>query len=147
MRPRPARLAALSLAPLSLAAVVVTAAFWLRPRPPDPSGWDEAQLAAELEGLGYHVHAEPLDRAGAPLPNGVPRLVQAGLYVSRDEPADWEEVASRPRAEARGWRGCAVAWQGGTGGRPPDYLVAPPWVFFGDPAELDRIAGALGVPR
>jgi hypothetical protein len=28
-----------------------------------------------------------------------------------------------------------------------DTQAVPPWFFFGDPDELDRITGALGVPR
>jgi hypothetical protein len=29
----------------------------------------------------------------------------------------------------------------------PTYLALGTWTLFGDPAELDRVAAALGVPR
>jgi hypothetical protein len=137
----------IALAALSLAAVAVTAGVLLcRPRPPaDLGSWDEARLAAELRAMGYHVHVEPKDREGAPGPNGHPRAVLAGVYACRDEPASWDEVASRPRGVASRWPGCAVAVRGkyAVPGRS-DYLTAGPWLLYGDPEELDRIAWALG---
>jgi hypothetical protein len=95
--------------------------------------------------MGYRVHAEPRDRPPTRGADGRYRGTLAGLYACRDEPADGEEVASRPRAGR--WPDCVVAWRASAAGRPPDYLAAGPWVFFGDPAELDRIARGLGVPR
>jgi hypothetical protein len=110
MRPRPARLAALSL---SVCTLTVTAATLWRRSAPDLAGWDEPRLTRELEALGYHVHVEPKDREGAPLPTGHPRAILAGVYASRGEPADWDEVASRPRGDPSAWRGCVVAARGG----------------------------------
>jgi hypothetical protein len=45
------------------------------------------------------------------------------------------------------WRGCVVAWRGGPCEPPEEHLAAGPWVLFGDPTELDRIAAGLGLPR
>jgi hypothetical protein len=148
MRPRPVRLAALSLAACALT-VTATAVLVGRPRPPDPSGWDEARLAAELQALGYHTHLESADRDLGLGPDGRHHYVLAGLYLCHHEPPDWEWCASRGRQHPCGWRGCAVVVRGGRGAPPgdPGCLAAGPWLFLGDPAELDRIAGALGVPR
>src|SRR5262249_62287530 len=79
--PPPAPLAALSLA-------AVAAAFWLRPRPPDLSGWDSPRLSAELRRLGYRVHEEPTDGEGCLLPTGHPRAVLAGRSGCRGAPTD-----------------------------------------------------------
>jgi hypothetical protein len=143
MRPSPARLAALSLAACTL---TVTAATLCRRSPPDLAGWDEARLSRELEALGYHVHVEPKDREGGPLPTGHPRAVLAGVYACRGAPADWDEVASRQRGDPRAWRGYVLATRGGHPD-PQDrgYLAAGPCVFLGDPAELDRVARGLGL--
>jgi hypothetical protein len=140
---------------LALTAAVLAGAFaWqCRRHQPDLSGLDEARLTAELERLGYHVHAEPADREGALLPTGHPRAVLAGLYACRDEPADWEAAAAEPRTYDEDWRGSAVAtplrgrWVPPTPADAEDHLDAGPWLFFGDPAELDRIARGLGLPR
>jgi hypothetical protein len=136
-----------AVALLGLCCAAAALAAWEGRRPAVDATWDEGRLTAELKGLGYHVHAEPLDREGAPLPNGVRRPVLAGLYVSREGPADWDDVAAQRWAGR--WRGCAVALP--HGGRPvegdPRYLAAGPWLFFGDPAELDRVAGRLGLAR
>jgi hypothetical protein len=135
---------------LALTAAVLAGAFaWqCRRQQPDLSGLDEARLTAELEGLGYHVHAEPADREGTLLPSGHPRAILAGVYGSRQESADWEQVASRPRGDPKAWPGCVFAT---TGGHPApgdrNYLAAGPWILSGDPDELDRVARALGVPR
>jgi hypothetical protein len=135
-------------AALTLAALAVTAVWhWPRPHPPaDLASWDEARLARELEGLGYHVHEEPRDREGGPGPKGFPRAVYAGLYVAKEEPADWEEVASRPRGDASRWAGCAVATRGryAVPGRG-DYLTAGPWLFYGDPALLNEVGRSSGL--
>ena len=83
-------------------------------------------------------------------PPGAPRLLSAGLYFARPQALggrDWQEVASTPFA--RGWHGLVVAKPGapfGTTGAP-DQLVAGPWLLMGDPDELDRIAGRLGLAR
>jgi hypothetical protein len=70
------RLAALTL--LSAAAVAIVAAVhWSRPRPPAPPA-SEADLAARLQVLGYHVHVEPADHR---TPEG--RLVLAGCTPGR----------------------------------------------------------------
>jgi hypothetical protein len=115
----------------------------------DPSSWDEARLARELESLGYRTRYEPADREIAG-PRG-PRLAQAGLYLARAEPADWDEVASRPRGDVRPWRGQAVATRRRSpyesGGDPREFLNVGPWVLYGDPAELDRISSELGLSR
>jgi hypothetical protein len=132
---------------LSLPAATVTVVECRR-RTADLSSWDETRLARELQALGYRVHVEPKDREGALLPTGRPRAVHAGLYGCREEPADWEEVASRRRGDPRAWRGCVLAIRGGhPAPEDRDYLAAPPWVFQGDPAELDRVARVLGLPR
>jgi hypothetical protein len=118
--------------------------FWCRPAP-DLSGLDEAGLQRRLEALGYHTHLERADRAGA---SGRP--VYRGLYACRQEPADWEEVASRERALAPTWKGVIVARR-----RPrrvadaedPEALRVGPFVLYGDPAMLDEVGRALGVPR
>src|SRR5262245_58856545 len=131
MRPRPARLAARSLAALSLAAAVTAAVFWFHPRSPDLAELDEARLGQALERLGYHVHVEPADR-----PLGGNRVALAGFYVAREEPPSWEDVARLPRGDASSWRGCAVAVRrGGAPPGDPDYLAAGPWILSGDPAE------------
>jgi hypothetical protein len=143
LRPRLARVA-LNLTVLS----VLAAAFaWQWRSRPDLSNWDEPRLARELEGLGYHVHLEPKDRPPVRGDDGRWRGTLAGLYACRDEPADWGEVANRPRTGR--WFGCIVAVRGSHNSPPadPEYLALGPWQLYGDPAELDRIAGALGVPR
>jgi hypothetical protein len=146
-----ARLGCVALAAVSLGLVAPVAPVECRPRVASPA--DEGALAGRLRALGYVVHAEPRDRQGALLSTGHPRAVLAGLYACRDEPADWEAVASRPRAYGRDWRGCAVAtplrgrWVPPTADDVEDHLVAGPWLLFGDPAVLDEIGRALGVPR
>jgi hypothetical protein len=147
--PRPTRLARAPLAAVALG-LAAAALAWCCHRSPDLSGWDESRLAAELGRLGCHTHPEPRDRDGPPLPSGVPRGVLAGVYVARDEPADWDEVASRPRCCRGLWRGSAAVWRWHIGeplGKDPEYLRARPWVFYGDPEVLDDIASRLGVPR
>jgi hypothetical protein len=100
---------------LALAALALVAACFVgvecRPRPPGLPA-DEAGLAERLLGLGYRVHVEERDREGGPGPKGFPRAVYAGLYVAREEPAEWEELASRPRGDISRWAGCAVAVRG-----------------------------------
>jgi hypothetical protein len=142
--PRRARLLWLLAAPAALALAL---ALQCR-RPADPSGWDEARLVREMAGLGYELHAEPADRLVGPA--GAPRLLPAGLYFARPAALggrDWQEVASTPFA--RGWRGLVVAKPRGPYGPTgtPDQLAAGPWLLMGDPAELDRIAGRLGLRR
>ena len=144
------RPAVILTAALALTAAGLAGAFsWqcLRQQP-ELSGLDGARLTAELERLGYHVHAEPADREGPLLPSGHPRAILGGVYGSRQEPTDWEQVASRQRGDPREWRGCVLATRGGHPA-PEDrsYLAAGPWVFAGDFDELDRIARALGLPR
>jgi hypothetical protein len=146
-RRRPAVTLTVALA-LTAAVLAGTFAWQCLRQQPDLSALDEARLAAELERLGYHVHAEPADREGPLLPSGHPRAILGGVYGSRQEPADWEQVASRQRGDPREWRGCVFATAGGHPA-PEDrsYLAAGPWVLSGDSDELDRIAGALGLPR
>jgi hypothetical protein len=144
--PRRARLAA---ALTALALLAAAFAWPCRRRPPDPSGWDEPRLAAELQRLGYHTHAEPADRVADPGPGGRYRFALAGLYACRQEPADWDEVIGRGRSDARRWRGGVVAVRGSRSVSPgdPTYLALGSWTLFGDPAELDRVAATLGVLR
>jgi hypothetical protein len=115
-----------------------------RPRPPDLSSWDEARLARELEGMGYQVHVEPVDRATA---TGTP--IHAGVYFAREAAPDWEEIVSRPRGSAASWHGVGVARRGARGvpGTDPAALEAGRFVIYGDGEDLDRIAGHLGLPR
>jgi hypothetical protein len=133
----------------ALALLAAAFAWWHLHAAPDLAGWDEARLTRELEALGYHVHAEPRDRALGWGPDGRFRTALAGVYAAREEPADWGEVAARTRADARAWRGCMVAVPGRRGISPgdPEYLAAGPWLLVGDPKELDRIAGRLGLAR
>ena len=82
------------------------------------------------------------------MPTRHPRVVLAGVYACRGEPADWDGVASRPRGDPRAWRGCVLAIRGGHPAPEDDgYLAAGPWVFLGDLAELDRVARGLGLSR
>jgi hypothetical protein len=138
--PRRARLLWLLAAPAAL-----TLALALQCRRADPSGWDEDRLVREMAGLGYELHAEPADRL-----TEAQRLISAGLYFARPEALagrDWQEVASMPFA--RGWHGVVVAKPRGpydpTGA--PDQLAAGPWLLMGDPEELHRISGRLGLAR
>jgi hypothetical protein len=111
-------------------------------QPPAPA--DDAALLARLAPLGYE-HARVEGRRGA----------WPGLYLRRpgdDRP--FADLARMSRAGGRRdcWRGVVVAWR-----QPPvpgfgdpegwDFLRCGPWCFFGDPAELDRVAEALGLAR
>jgi hypothetical protein len=130
-------------------------------RPRIEPSWDGDRLAAELAGLGYRHHRVERDfrvaGEGTVLPDGRRlhwRLVCAGLYFARqDDPRPWDEIVARPRDDPRRlWKGLVVALR-----RPVDawhapenageYLEAGPFIFYGDPDELDRIAGRLDVPR
>ena len=145
---RRSRLARVALALAALCLLAAAFAWQCHRQAPDLSAWDEPRLARELEGLGYHAHVEPRDREGALLPTGHPRAVLAGVYACREEPADWDEVMSRPRGDPRAWRGCVLATRGGyPAPEDRDCLAAGVWVLQGDPAELDRVARALGLPR
>jgi hypothetical protein len=145
LSPRARRLAVVGCCGLVL---VVAALFqWHRQGPqPDLAGWDEARLARELEALGYHVHVEPCDRVS---PDG--RRALAGMYFWRDDAATtWEEAAAQMAGQAGRWRGLVVARPSPRSLRvfpSPEALQAGNWVLLGDPAELDRIARAIGVPR
>jgi hypothetical protein len=141
--------AQLPLVALALTALATPVTLWqFHSRPPGRAAWDEARLAAELEALGYHCHLEPADREGALLPSGHPRAVLAGVYACREEPADWEQVASRQRGDPKAWQGCVFATTGGhLAPEDRNYLAAGPWILSGDPDELARIARALGLPR
>jgi hypothetical protein len=150
---RRSRIARVALALAALAMLASAFAWQCRQKPPDLSPWDEARLAEELEALGYHVRREACDREGSPGPAGHPHAVQAGLYACRQEPADWDAVCSTPRTYAKEWKGRVVAvrlrgpWLPAAPGDVQDHLVAGPWLFFGDEAELGRISRALGVSR
>jgi hypothetical protein len=144
-RRRPA--VALTVARALTAAVLAGACAWeCRRQQPDLSGLDEARLTAELERLGYHVHAEPADRA---LPSG--RVAWAGLYAAHPEVADsWDDITSRSHATASAWRGVVLAKRRGTAwepGIPGESVAIGPWVLSGGPDELDRIARGLGLPH
>jgi hypothetical protein len=134
-----------ALALTALALMAAAFAWQCRPSAPVPA--DEEAPAERLRALGYHAHVEPRDREGGPGPRGAPLPVLAGLYVTREEPADWDDLAAQ-RWSGR-WRGCAVALP--HGGCPlegdPRYLAAGGWLFFGDPPLLDDIARRLGLAR
>jgi hypothetical protein len=140
------RTARVLLAALAVALLAAASAWQCRPHPPDLSSWDGPRLARELEALGYQTHTEPADRAYRDAA-GRYRWALAGVYACRREPADWDEVAGRCRADARGWRGGLVAVRGSRGvpSGDPTYLALGTWTLFGDPAELDRVAAELGV--
>jgi hypothetical protein len=139
------RRARVLLALTALSLVAAAFAWQCRHQPPDLPA-DEAGLAARLQALGYHVHEEPADRR---TPEG--RLVLAGLYCWRDGAATtWEEGAAQMAGQAARWRGLVVARPAprGLGAEPaPETLQAGGWVLLGDPAELDRLARALGEAR
>jgi hypothetical protein len=130
-------------------------------RPRVESSWDYDRLAAELAPLEYgHYRVERDFLAageGIVLPDGHRmhrRVVYAGLYFAhRDDPRPWEEIAARPRGDARRlWKGLVVAQRRPVAGwhAPPhdeEYLEAGPFSLYGDPDELDRIAHSLDIPR
>jgi hypothetical protein len=132
---------------LALTALSLLAAFCWQCRrgaapPSDPEG-----LAAELRRLGYRVHVELADRTyrdGA----GRYRWALGGVYLARQEPASWEEVAGRLRGDPGPWRGRAVAVRGGRGSPPgdPAYRAVGGWQFMGDPELLAEVAGRLAPP-
>lgn len=121
------------------ALALVLASHFRRPAPPDAS-WDCPRLAREMCRLGYEVHDEPRDRyLGRP---EEARLVSAGLYFCRPG-ADWEAEASRTLG-AR-WKGVVVAKPRGGFSPGDDALAVGPWLLFGDPDELARVADGLGL--
>jgi hypothetical protein len=70
-----------------VAVVVVVLTYRQSSSPPDLATWDEGRLVRELEGLGYHFHAEPADRASRS-PDGRFRLVHTGVYFCRNGRAE-----------------------------------------------------------
>jgi hypothetical protein len=138
--PRPAvRSAALCGAAVALA-LAATLAARRHPCALDDT-WDHQRLARELAPLGYR---------SAEIPEHGRAL--GGFYLAReDDTRSWEEIAARPRVEAeRRWRGLVVVKPAIRCGDPSpfrDTMQAGPFLFFGDPHELDRIASHLGVAR
>jgi hypothetical protein len=143
--PRRTRIARAVAALAALAACLAATTWQCRPRPPELSGLDESGLSWRLEALGYRAHEELADRVGA---GGKP--VYRGLYFARrDVAGPWEEVVSRPRGGAASWHGVLVARRrvAGVHVDDPDALEVGAFALYGDPADLERIARALGLPR
>jgi hypothetical protein len=123
---------------------VVVLAFTFVPRQRAAAldgSWDCDRLARELGPLGYRS-AAVAERDGA----------LGGFYLAhRDDPRGWQEIASRPRVEPqRRWKGLVVVKPAIRCGEPPPFretMQAGPFLFYGDPHELDRIAAQLGLPR
>jgi hypothetical protein len=103
--------------------------------------WDYDRLGRELAPLGYRT-AQVVEGDGA----------LGGFYLARpDDPRGWQEIAARPRVEPqRRWKGLVVVKPAIRCGEPPPFretMQAGPFLFYGDPHELDRIAAQLGLPR
>jgi hypothetical protein len=148
---RRSRLARVALT-LTVLSPLAAALAWPRRSRPDLSNWDETRLTRELESFGYRCHKVEAD---VRVEWGGRSLVQyAGLWAARaDDPRPWEEIVSRCcGAPERLWAGqglVVVKRRHGGAAAPadPEYLEAGPFTFFGDPVELDRIAGRLGLTR
>ena len=72
------------------------------------------------------------------------RLALAPVSVALLAAAAWQ------CRQAVQWRGVVVARRSAPGldaVTSPEALQAGPWLLLGDPAELDRVASALGLPR
>lgn len=154
-----------SLAVLVACACVLGLAAWASLRegrqPRVELSWDYDRLAAELDLLGYRHHRVERDflaaGEGAVLPDGHRlhlRVLYAGLYFAHaNDPRPWDEIAARPRGDPRRlWKGLVVAqrrpvdaWHAPAG--DAENLEAGPFVLYGDPDELDRIARCLDIPR
>jgi hypothetical protein len=148
---RRSRLARVALA-LTVLSLLAAAFAWRCRSRPDLSNWDEARLTRELESCGYRCYKVEAD---VQLERGGGSVMQyAGLWAARaDDPRPWEEIASRICGDReRLWAGqglIVVKRRHSAAAAPadPEYLETGPFTFFGDPAELDRIAGRLGLTR
>jgi hypothetical protein len=123
-------------------ALVLAFAFTSRQQAATLDGsWDYNRLARELAPLDYRS-ARVAEHDGA----------LGGFYLAhKDDPRGWQEIAARPRVEPqRRWKGLVVVKPAIRCGDPPPFretMQAGPFLFYGDPHELDRIAAQLGLPR
>jgi hypothetical protein len=110
---------------------------WRRPDLPGES-WTRARMQREMDKLGFRSMWVDVQH--------YPNSCTQGLYLARkDDPRSWEEIVSfRPRTAASElWRGLVVIdcellsylpeWR-------PDEMRIGPFVFYGDPVEIERIA-------
>jgi hypothetical protein len=130
---------------LSLGLVALLGALQLTTDPVEPidETWTKQRLIREMVRLGYK--SEWVDRQTYPM------SYTQGLYLARmDDPRSWSEIVEH-RAKRDGphlWRGLVVVDKSGAFSIPSpeaEWLQVGPLSFFGDPAELERIAKHFGV--
>jgi hypothetical protein len=106
--------------------------------------WGLPDLLAHLHGAGLGLHVVPAARDGG---------LERGAFLTADE-RGWEELNALPKVPERAdrWGGVVFverrwpgeAWEVRSEVWGDRCVVAGPFVFFGDPALLDRVRDALG---
>jgi hypothetical protein len=125
--------------------MTVAARLLRRPAPP-PAGWDIPQLIAHLEQEGLRLRTVPVRKDGP--------LSQEVFLTNTERDWSYFNGLGKDPGQIEQWRGTLYCERGGAGRRGLDldglwgdcYLVAGPFVFFGDRELLGKVRAALLIP-